>query len=152
MNSCSAVILFKYLVFNLKFSRVIGHNCFDMKICPKLKTCGLQKLDLGLGDWWAWYGKVLSCCYLVPSDTRVLEIYLLKNLKLSHDEFLYDEWLNSYHNYIFARLGKPTHRLLTLCWVWSTHVRPLSRGSSYSQDQDHEHSTQICYFYPGSMQ
>jgi len=90
--------------------------------------------------------------YLVPSDIRVLEIYLLKNLKLPHDEFLYNEWLNSYHNHTYPRLGKLDHRLLALCWVWSTHVRPLSRGSPYSQDQDYIHSTQMCYFYPRSMQ
>jgi hypothetical protein len=42
-------------------------------------------------------------------------IYLLKK-KLLHDEFMYDESLNSYHNYIFmlARLGKPAHKLLVL--------------------------------------
>jgi hypothetical protein len=29
--------------------------------------------------------------YLVPSETKVLEIYLLKNIKILHDEFLYDK-------------------------------------------------------------
>jgi hypothetical protein len=62
-----------------------------------------------------WEG--LSYVYLVPSDTRVLEVYLLKNLKLPHDEFLYDESFNSYHSHIYmlARIGKPAHRLLALC-------------------------------------
>ena len=36
------------------------------------------------------------------------KIYLLKNIKMLHDEFLYDESLNSYHNEIYmpCRLGK----------------------------------------------
>ena len=50
MNSCSAVMPFKYLVFNLKFSQVLGYDCFDIKIYHKLEICGLQKLDLSLGD------------------------------------------------------------------------------------------------------
>ena len=29
--------------------------------------------------------------YLVPSDTKVLEIYLLKNMKILQDELLYDK-------------------------------------------------------------
>jgi hypothetical protein len=103
-------------------------------------------LDLSLGDWWIWYEKIWATVYLVPSDTRVLEVYLLKSLKLPHDEFLYDESLNSYHShiYMFARIGKPAYRLLALCWVWSTHVRPLSRGWSCSQDQDHLHPHISC--------
>jgi hypothetical protein len=41
----------------------------------------------------------------------------LKNIKLPHDEFLYDESFNSYHRHIYmlARIGKPAHRLLALC-------------------------------------
>jgi hypothetical protein len=111
-------------------------------------------LDLSLGDWRIWYEKVWVVVYLVSRETWVLEIYLLKNIKLPHDEFLYDESLNSYHShiYMFARLGKPAHKLLALYWVWSTHVRPLLRGWSCSQDQDHLHP-QISYCsYPRSMQ
>jgi hypothetical protein len=98
-------------------------------------------LDLSLSDWWIWYEKVWATIYLVPSDTWVLEIYLLKNLKSPHDKFLYDESFNSYHSHIYmlAKIGKPAHRLLTLHWIWLTHVRPLSRGWSCSQDQDHLH-------------
>jgi hypothetical protein len=111
-------------------------------------------LDLSLGNWWIWYEKVWVIVYLVLSDTRFLEIYLLKNLKLPHDEFIYDESFNSYHNHIYmlARIEKTAHRLLTLCWVWSTRVRPLLRGWSCSQDQDHLHPHISCCSYPGSTQ
>jgi hypothetical protein len=34
---------------------------------------------------------------------------------------------------------KLAHKLFTLYSVWSTRVRPLSRGGSYFQDQDHVH-------------
>jgi hypothetical protein len=30
--------------------------------------------------------------------------YLLKNIKMLHDEFLYDESLNSYHSHIYMHL------------------------------------------------
>ena len=41
-----------------------------------------------------WYEKVQAVVYLVPSDTRVSEIYLLKKIKILHDEFLYDKaWI-----------------------------------------------------------
>jgi hypothetical protein len=77
-----------------------------------------------------------------------------KNLKLPHDEFLYDESFNSYHSHIYmlAKIGKPAHRLLALCWIWSTRVRPLLRGWSCSQDQDNLHPHISCCSYPGSTQ
>jgi hypothetical protein len=37
------------------------------------------------------YEKVRATVYLIPSDTKVLEIYLLKNTKMLHDEFLYNK-------------------------------------------------------------
>jgi hypothetical protein len=50
--------------------------------------------DLSLGSWRIWYEKVWAIVYLVPSDTKVLEIYLSKNIKMLHDEFLYDKaWI-----------------------------------------------------------
>jgi hypothetical protein len=111
-------------------------------------------LVLSLDNWWIWYEKVWATVYLVPGDTWVLEIYLLKNLKLPHDKFLYDESFNSYysHIYILARIGKPAHKLLALYWVWSTRVRPLSRGWSCSQDQYHLHPYIFCCSYPRSTQ
>jgi len=39
----------------------------------------------------------LSCCLSVPRDAGILENFLsLKIFKILHDEFLYDESLNSY--------------------------------------------------------
>lgn len=52
-----------------------------MKIYFETKTRGLYMLDLSLGSWWIWFENIWAVVYLVPSDTRVLEIYLLKNLK-----------------------------------------------------------------------
>jgi hypothetical protein len=48
-------------------------------------------LDLSLGNWRIWYEKIWTNAYLVPSDTKVLQIYLLKNIKILHDELLYDK-------------------------------------------------------------
>jgi hypothetical protein len=50
-------------------------------------------IDLSLSNWWIWYEIVWATVYLVPSDTKVLEIYLLKNMKI-HAELLYDKaWI-----------------------------------------------------------
>ena len=38
-------------------------------------------LDLSLDNWWIWYEKVWAVVYLVLGDTKVLEIYFLKNTK-----------------------------------------------------------------------
>ena len=38
-------------------------------------------LDLSLDNWRIWYEKILAAIYLIPSDTKVLEIYLLTNTK-----------------------------------------------------------------------
>ena len=51
-------------------------------------------LDLSLDNWRICYEKVWAAVYLVPSDTKVLEIYLLKNMKILQDELLYDKaWI-----------------------------------------------------------
>jgi hypothetical protein len=131
INSCSAVIPFKCLVFNLEFSRVLDKIILTWRFALNLILVG-HMLDLSLGSWWVWYEKVWATVYLVLSDTRVLEIYLLKILKLLHDEFLYDESLNSYHNHIYMldRLGSTLIDLLLvyalsvvkLCW----YLRDLS--------------------------
>jgi hypothetical protein len=50
-------------------------------------------LDLSLSNWRIWYKKVWAAVYLVPSDTEVSEIYLLKKYKI-HDELMYDKaWI-----------------------------------------------------------
>jgi hypothetical protein len=44
-------------------------------------------------------GRFSVVVYLGPRDTRILEnLSFEKKLKLLHDEFLYDESLNSYHS------------------------------------------------------
>jgi hypothetical protein len=51
-------------------------------------------IDLSIGYWQKWYEKVWATVYLVPSDTKVLESYLLKNTKILHDELLCDKaWI-----------------------------------------------------------
>jgi hypothetical protein len=47
--------------------------------------------DLSLGNWRILYEMVWADVYLVPSDTRILEIYFLKKHKIFHDELLYDK-------------------------------------------------------------
>jgi len=56
----------------------------------------------------------LGYCLSVPRDARILEILSLKIFRISHDEFLYDESLNSYHShtYMLARL-QTLHLLFT---------------------------------------
>jgi hypothetical protein len=44
MNNCSAVIPFKYLVFNLELSRVLGYNYFDLRFALNLKLVGSKCL------------------------------------------------------------------------------------------------------------
>jgi hypothetical protein len=76
-------------------------------------------LDVSLGNWWIWYEKVWAAVYLVPSDTKVLEIYLLKNIKI-HDELLYDKLEFLSEPYMILRLGKPfTHICYLVCIEFS---------------------------------
>jgi hypothetical protein len=131
MNCCSTVIPFKYLVFSLEFSWVLDEIILTWRFALNLILMG-HMLDLSLSSWRVWYEKVWATVYLVLSYTRVLEIYCLKILKLLHDEFLYDESLNSYHSHIYMldRLGSPLIDLLhvyalsvvNLCW----YLRDLS--------------------------
>jgi hypothetical protein len=48
-------------------------------------------LDLSLGNWRIWFEKVWATIYLVPSDTKILEISF-ENTKMLHDEFLYGKF------------------------------------------------------------
>ena len=61
-------------------------------------------------------------------------VYLLKNIKMLHDELLYDESLNSYHNQIYmsCRLGK--HFTIIYClWALSfvKHCWPLGTSHAF---------------------
>ena len=42
----------------------------------------------------------LSCYLSVPRDARILENFIFEIFKITHDEFLYDESLKSYHSHI----------------------------------------------------
>ena len=83
-------------------------------------------LDLGLDNWRIWYEKVWAVVYLVPSDTKVLEIYLLKNTK--------NPMMSSYMTklefppepYMLFRLEKLPHICcLLLLWVFVKLCWPL---------------------------
>jgi hypothetical protein len=93
----------------------------------------------------------LSCCLSVPRDARILENFIFKIFKILHDEFLYDESLNSYHSHIYmlARLWA-THLLYCL---WALSVVKLCRplGACHVVKSRLTCTfTHICYFYSGS--
>ena len=94
----------------------------------------------------------LSCCLSVPRDTRILGNLALKIFKMLHDEFLYDESLNSYqsHIYMLARLWA-THLLFTAYehWVWSSWVDPYELVMWLNQEFTCTF-THICCFYSRS--
>jgi hypothetical protein len=111
-------------------------------------------INLSLGSWRIWHGKVWAAIYLVPRDTIVLENLSFEKLKLLHDEFLYDEsfkFLPQLYIYMLARLGKAytyiyclwALSVVKLCW-------PLGIGHAV-KIKIHVHSPHILRFYPGSM-
>jgi hypothetical protein len=100
-------------------------------------------LDLGLGNWWIWYEKVWAAVYLVPSNTKVLEIYLLKNTKMLHDEFPPEQ-------YMLFRLGKlPLKCYLQLHWVLSSFVDPYERFVMLLKSRSRTHHPHMHYSYTG---
>ena len=131
-NSCSAVIPFKYLVFSLEFSWVLDKIILTWKFALNLILVG-HMLDLSLGNWQVWYEKVWAVVYLVSSDTKVLEIYLLKNIKMLHDEFLYDKaWIPT-RPYMLFRLGKLWYICCLFCIEFCQALLTLMRGLSCSK-------------------
>ena len=102
-------------------------------------------LDLSLGNWWIWYEKVWAADYLVSSNTKVLEIYLLKNIKcymmsscMTKLEFLLEP------NIIF-RLGKlPLLYVVGFALSLVKHCWPLWEVCHALKNQDHVHTTHIC--------
>ena len=106
-------------------------------------------LDLSLGNWRIWYEKVWAVVYLVPSDTKVLEIYFLKNTKILHDEFLYDKaWIPT--RAIHVRLGKLPHICyLLLHWVLSSFVDPYERFVMLLKSRSCTHHPHMHYSYTG---
>ena len=94
----------------------------------------------------------LSCCLSVPRDARILENFIFANIfKILHDEFLYDESLNSYHSHIYmlARLWAT----FLLYYLWALSVVKLCRplGACHVVKSRFTCTfTHICYFYSGS--
>ena len=110
-----------------------------------------RKLDLKsklLTDmiWEGW-----AAVYLFLEMLEFWRILSLKIFKLLHDEFLYDESLNSYHSHIYmlARLWA-THLIFTTYehWVWSSCVDPYELVMWLNQDFTCTF-THICYFHNG---
>ena len=87
-------------------------------------------LDLSLGNWRIWYEKVWAAVYLIPSDTKVSEIYFLKKHKNSTWWVPVWQSLNSYqshtcylgyknfHIYVACYCIEFYHALLTHCCRW----------------------------------
>ena len=85
-------------------------------------------LDLSLGNWRIWYEKVWAAVYLVPSDTNVLEIYLLKTQKCYMMSSCMTKLEFPLGPYMLFRLGKLPHICcLLLHWVLSSFVDPYER-------------------------
>ena len=132
MNSCSVVVPFKYLVFSHEFSRVLDMIVWHEKLLWTWNSW-VAMFDLILDNWWIWYEKVWAAIYLVPSDTKVLEIYLLRNIKMLHDEFLYDKaWIPT-RPYMLFRLGKLWYICCLFCIEFCQALLTLMRGLSCSK-------------------
>ena len=107
-------------------------------------------LDLSLDNWWICYEKVWAVVYLIPSDTKVLEIYLSKNIKfymmrscMTKLEFLPEP-------YMLFRLGKLPHICwLLLHWVLSSFVDPYERFVMLLKSRSHTHHPNMHYSYTG---
>ena len=105
-------------------------------------------LDLSLGNWWIWYEKVWAVVYLVPSDTKVLEIYFLKTQKcymmsscMTKLEFLPEP-------YMLFRLGKLPHICcLLLHLVLSSFVDPYERFVMLFKSRSRIHHPHMHYSY-----
>ena len=85
-------------------------------------------LDLSLGNWHIWYEKVWAAVYLVPSDTKVLEIYLLKTQKCYMISSCMTKLEFPPEPHMLFRLGKLSHICCLLFhWVLSSFVDPYER-------------------------
>ena len=102
-------------------------------------------LDLSLGNWRIWYEKVWVTIYLVPSDTKVLEIYFFeKTQKCYMISSCMIKLEFPPEPYILFRLGKLPHIWCLYCIEFCQALLTLMRDLSSSKNQDHVHTTQIC--------
>ena len=107
-------------------------------------------LDLSLGNWRIWYEKVWAAVYLVPSDTKVLEIYLFKNTKnammsscMTKLEFLPESYM------IFRLENFHSYMLLVLHWFYSSFVDPYERLFILLKSRSRTHHPHMHYSYTG---
>ena len=95
-------------------------------------------LDLSLGNWWIWYKKVWAAIYLDPSDTKILEIYLLKKLKNAMMSSCMTKLEFPLEPYMLFRLEKLPHiSHLLLHWVLSSFVDPNERFVMLLKSRSH---------------
>ena len=107
-------------------------------------------LDLSLDNWRIWYEKVWAIVCLVPSDTKVLEIYLLKNTKNAMMSFCMTKLEFPLEPYMLYRLGKLPHICcLLLHWVLSNFVDPYERFIMLLKSRSRTHHPNMHYFYTG---
>jgi hypothetical protein len=101
-------------------------------------------LDLSLGNWWIWYEKVWAVVYLVPSVTKILEIYFLENTKKCYDESYMTKLEFLLEPYMLFRPAELPHICCLYCIEFCQALLILMRDLSGSWNQDHVHTTQIC--------
>ena len=143
INSCSTM----YLVFKFELSLKFRHNCYNLNLLSVGRVLNLKSKSLMDMIWKGW-----AAVYLFLEMLEFWRNLSLKIFKITHDEFLYDESLNSYHSHIYmlARLWA-THLLFTAYehWVWSSYVDPyelvMRLKSRFTWTFTH-----TCYFYSGS--
>jgi hypothetical protein len=109
-------------------------------------------LDLSLGNWWIWYEKVWATVYLIPSDTKVLEIYFFKRHKnttwwlpfMTKPEFLPEP-------YMIFRLGKlPLIYAACSCFEFSQALlMSYERFLKLLKSRSHTHHPHMHYSYTG---
>ena len=108
-------------------------------------------LDLSLGNWWIWYEKVWVAVYLIPSDSKVLEIYLLKKYKKC---YMMSSCITKLEfppePYMLFRLEKLPHICcLLLHWVLSSFVDPYERFVMLLKSRSRTHHPNMHYSYTG---
>ena len=102
-------------------------------------------LELSLGKWRIWYKKVWATVYLVPSDTKVLEIYLLKTQKYYMMSSCMTKLEFPLEPYMLFRLEKLRHICyLLLHWVLSSFVYPYERFVMLLKSRSCTHHPHIC--------
>jgi hypothetical protein len=105
--------------------------------------------DLSLDNWRIWYEMVWAVVYLVPSDTRVLEIYLLKNIKSSMMSSCMIKLKFLPQPYIIHRLGKTSTHICCLLYFELSHasLMPYERSVMLLKSRSRTHHPHMHYSY-----